>query len=145
MDLSGSLGSFGGVHQDVNDAVGGMSTMTLFSKTYPGIFPGMFFFPEAHTCVKLPSRYSYGCSDGPELLSVLFSGLHWHGGSSPYFTQNTPNVPNDALRLNHIMYPMGRVMSGNSIFSFCPLPGKTRSGDKVRPMLDIPPEMYNPE
>ena len=141
VDLSGSLGSFGGVHQDVNDAVGGMSTMTLFSKTYPGIFPGMFFFPAAHTCVKLPSWYSHGHFDGPGLLSVLFSGLHWHGGTSTYFTQNTPNIPNDALQLN----PMGHVMSGNSIFSFCPLPGKTRSGDKVQPMLDIPPEMYNPE
>ncbi|EPS93739.1 hypothetical protein FOMPIDRAFT_92593 [Fomitopsis schrenkii] len=139
-DLSESLGQFGSVHVDAHDFIGGMSTMTVFSKLYPGIHPGLFCFPESHSYIELPDHFAQPGEDGPDILTVLFSGLHRHGGMPPYLTKDDTEIPNDSVRLNHIMYPMGTPMSGKSIFPLCSLPS-----EKKRSTLDIVPEMYHPD
>ncbi|KAH9828722.1 uncharacterized protein C8Q71DRAFT_891939, partial [Rhodofomes roseus] len=132
MDLSDSLGFFGGVHQDEHDSIGAMSVMTVFSKLHAGIHPGLFLFPECYAFVRLPNGFTEDESERSSLLSVLFSGLHWHMGMSPYVSDN---IAQDAVRLNHVMYPMSRVMDGNSMLAL---------GAVGQKAINIPPEMYNP-
>ncbi|KAH9840712.1 uncharacterized protein C8Q71DRAFT_854587 [Rhodofomes roseus] len=135
MDLSDSLGFFGGVHQDEHDSIGAMSVMTVFSKLHAGIGPGLFLFPECYAFVRLPDGFTEDESERSSLLSVLFSGLHWHMGMSPYVSDNTVEIAQDAVRLNHVMYPMSRVMDGNSMLAL---------GAVGQKAINIPPEMYNP-
>ena len=135
MNLSESLGFFGGLHQDQHDSIGAMSVMTVFSKLHAGIHPGLFLFPESYTYVRLPDGFAEDETERSSLLTVLFSGLHWHMGMSPYVTDPSVEIAEDALRLNHIMYPMSRVMDGQSMLAL---------GALAQDMLKVPPEMYNP-
>ncbi|KAH9912422.1 uncharacterized protein B0H18DRAFT_961088 [Fomitopsis serialis] len=135
MNLSESLGFFGGLHQDQHDSIGAMSVMTVFSKLHAGIHPGLFLFPESYTYVRLPDGFAEDETERSSLLTVLFSGLHWHMGMSPYVTDPSVEIAEDALRLNHIMYPMSRVMDGQSMLAL---------GALARDVLKVPPEMYNP-
>ncbi|KAH9834248.1 uncharacterized protein C8Q71DRAFT_859907 [Rhodofomes roseus] len=109
--------------------------MTIFSKLHAGIHPGLFLFPECYTFVRLPDGFAEDESERSSLLSVLFSGLHWHMGMSPYVSDNTVEIAQDTVRLNHVMYPMSRVMDGNSMLAL---------GAVGQKAIDIPPEMYNP-
>ena len=77
-DLTTSLGSVGEAHWDMHDDPLGMTGMTCVSSLPSGYHPGFFFLLEFGLFIKC-DKYT----------TLVFSGLHRHGGTPP---RAPPNV-----------------------------------------------------
>jgi hypothetical protein len=87
------LGVFGGPHIDCNDAPAAFTAM-ISNCNIPSTYePGCFHIIELGMYIVLDS-----------FVTILFSGLRRHGGTSPIGPRNFPPVP-WAYRINVILYP----------------------------------------
>lgn len=105
-----TMGFYGGAHTDSHDAVGYYSHMTTNSDIPDGYDPGCFFILEIGVFVPL-KRY----------MSINFSGLRRHGGSSPTAPRGQ-TVEEYCYRVVLISYPPNNMTNGNARYSLGAIP-----------------------
>lgn len=91
-DLAAALGKAGQSHSDVGDSPRHYTVMTSLSQLQEGAFPGLFHILDLGVCCELPRG-----------VSVIFSGLHRHGGTAPIIPAPLSPCPTD-IRITCISY-----------------------------------------
>nr|GAT48228.1 predicted protein [Mycena chlorophos] len=93
---------FGGAHHDRGDSVGHYTSMTDHSVLPSNYTPGFFFLHGLGVFVVLEP-----------LLTVVFTGLRQHGGTSPLSPEGEEiELDITAVRLTAVTYPPGALMNG---------------------------------
>src|SRR5882724_2660414 len=104
------LGIFSGPHIDHYDAPGGFTAM-ISNCDIPDVYePGHFHILELGVYIILDS-----------FVSVYFSGLRVHGGTSPIGPKDSPPVP-WAYRLNIILYPSDVFVQNTGVTALATFP-----------------------
>ncbi|TCD60896.1 hypothetical protein EIP91_009322, partial [Steccherinum ochraceum] len=91
-----SLGQFGTMHEDGRDEVGALTALCSASHI-PGsskYHPGVFGFPEVMVFILLAG-----------IACLIFSGLHLHGGTSPFPLEGQLTEENWPYRYMQVHYP----------------------------------------
>ena len=107
----GEIGSIEG-HEDLNDSIGGLTTMIANSRLPAGYEPGRFHLLWIGCYFKLS-----------EFTTVTFCGLNRHGGTPPIAPKGTLPAEH-AYRAMVVCYPPQSVISqaGSHIVPFASLP-----------------------
>jgi hypothetical protein len=97
--------------------------MTVWSKPHPDVEEEFFAVLDAGIVWKLS-----------EFCTYYFSGLHFHGGSMPYYKSGKRQDESIYYRLTLIAYPPTPLIDGTASMAFAALPGKTllRLGKEMR-------------
>ncbi|TFK58788.1 hypothetical protein BDN72DRAFT_906413 [Pluteus cervinus] len=115
-DLKSSLGRFGGSHIDGADSTTAPTAMTILTEPHPDVDDEYFVVPELGLAWKMD-----------EFTTILFSGLHFHGGSQPRYAvvRQAPGV--HYYRLTLINYPPSTYLDHPGALAFAGLPGEKGS------------------
>jgi hypothetical protein len=109
--LNQGLGHFGEMHIDKDDHPAYLTNILIISDLPPSYHPGIFMFYELGAYIRMDP-----------LVSANFSGLRYHGGTSP-----TPPLGQKpaawAYRLVHISYPAKSIIDMSSRQAIATLPG----------------------
>nr|GAT48363.1 predicted protein [Mycena chlorophos] len=96
------LGFFGGSHYDRNDSPGHYTSMMNHSILPSNYTPGFFFLHGLGVFLVMEA-----------LLTIVFTGLRQHGGTSPLSPEGAKIQLNiTAVRLTAVTYPPGALMNG---------------------------------
>ena len=133
--FASSMGRFAKPHSDKNDAGAALSAMTVLLSIPEYYVPGTFAYHDFMVLI-VPTNPSI----------VYFTGLHTHGGTTPFPPPGRPSLP-WAYRLSIVCYLNGPIMGGDSRNSLVPFRGfdivKRNPNENKNPedILKIPPEI----
>lgn len=109
-----SIGRFAGIHADSHDASTILTANTNFSRSHPDVEEEIF-------CIM-----DWGVAWVMEELSTFFfSGLHFHGGSQPYYKKDRTDTGTVYTRATFILYPASASLNGTGSMAFAALPDGT--------------------
>jgi hypothetical protein len=108
-----SLGKFGKGHIDPRDCPGVPTAMHILSPEYDGVEDEYFYMMEL----------GIGWLLEP-FCTLYFSGLHFHGGSQPFYKKDRADKSFIYYRLALIAYPPDDALSGQEAIAFASLPNK---------------------
>ncbi|KDR76755.1 hypothetical protein GALMADRAFT_210635 [Galerina marginata CBS 339.88] len=121
--LDGSLGVFGKPHLDAGDHAVPPTAMTNLSKPHPEVEKEYF-------CV-LDFGFAW---EMEEFATTFFSGLHFHGGSSPRYKKTLGDDDAIYYRMTLIAYPPTQILNAQDSVALAALPDGTpfRVGIEMR-------------
>ena len=106
-----SIGRFAGIHVDSHDVSTILTANMNFSRSHPDIEEEIF-------CIM---DWGVGWVM-EELATFFFSGLHFHGGSQPYYNEKRTDTDSIYTRATFVLYPVSASLNGTGSMAFAALP-----------------------
>lgn len=113
VELSSSLGKYGGLHADCGDSASAVTGMTCLSEKREDVEEDVFFLEDFGIGIILD-----------EFDTIYFCGLHFHGGTQPRYVAGPRLHSRCHVRITLICYAPAAFFDVPSSEAFVTLPGK---------------------